>query len=58
MRQTSAAEIAAFAAEKSSSTKANKKLREENIDLKDQVEQLKARIEVLDGQVSGRKGLL
>jgi hypothetical protein len=39
-------------------TKANKKLREENIDLKDQVEQLKARIEVLDGQVSGRKGLL
>jgi DNA repair exonuclease SbcCD ATPase subunit len=57
-RQMPAEEIAAFVAEKTSLAKANDKLREENADLMDEVEEMRAMLEMLKAQVSGKRGLV
>ena len=53
-----AAEIAAFAAEKSALMNANGKLRAKNAVLVEEAEEMKAMIELLKGQVNRKKGLI
>lgn len=44
--------------EKASLAKANDELREENADLMDEVEEMRAMLEMLKAQVSGKRGLI
>jgi phage shock protein A len=57
-RQIPADEIAAFVGEKTSLATANDKLREENADLMDEVEEMRAMLEMLKAQISGKRGLV
>jgi predicted nucleic acid-binding Zn-ribbon protein len=57
-RHMPADQIAAFVVEKSSLARANDKLREENLDLRDEVEEMRAMLEMLKAQVGGRRGLV
>lgn len=58
LRHHASLEVATFAAEKSALMDANSRLRNENIELKDEVEEMRAMIEVLKGHHSGRRGLV
>jgi hypothetical protein len=51
-------EIAAFAVEKARLSDANRLLQEKNADLRDEVEELRAMVEVLKREVGGKKGLV
>ena len=51
-------EIAAFVAEKKRLMDANAHLLEDNATLREEIEEITAMVEVLRGQVSGRKGLV
>jgi uncharacterized protein YlxW (UPF0749 family) len=51
-------DIAAFAVEKARLSDANRVLQEKNADLRDEVEELRAMVEVLKREVSGKKGLV
>lgn len=52
------AEIAAFVAEKKALLDGNAQLVEENTTLREELEDMTAMVEVLKGQVSGRRGLV
>ncbi|KAJ6496556.1 hypothetical protein C8R47DRAFT_1114575 [Mycena vitilis] len=51
-------EIAAFVVEKKALLDANTQLTKENLDLREDLEDMTAMVEVLKGQVSGRKGVV
>jgi len=51
-------EIAAYAEERGVLAATNNKLREENLVLKDEVEELKAMVELLKAEHTGRRGLV
>lgn len=51
-------EIAAFVAEKKALLETNAQLMEEKINLREELEDMTAMVEVLKGQVSGRRGLV
>jgi len=57
-RELFAQEIASFSAEKAALQTANNNLREDNLVLKDEVEELRAMVEVLRGQHTGGRGLV
>ncbi|KAJ6546552.1 hypothetical protein DFH09DRAFT_1262958 [Mycena vulgaris] len=51
-------DIAAFVAEKKALLEANHQLTDDNISLREEIEDMSAMVEVLKGQVSGRRGLV
>jgi len=58
LRRLPEAEIAAFMTEKSDLAAANVRLREENYDLKDEMGEMRARMELMKAQIDGHKGLI
>lgn len=53
-----AAEIAAFVEEKAGLMEANRRLTAINGDIRDEVEELRSMVELLNGEISGKKGLI
>jgi phage shock protein A len=58
LRQTLAKELAAFVAEKTVLMNTKDQLRERNAELVEELEEMRAMVEVLKGQISRRKGLV
>lgn len=58
LKHQASIEIATFASEKLALQTANTRLRNENIELKDEVEEMRAMLEVLKAQHSGKRGLV
>lgn len=58
LRQRYAKELAAFVAEKSVLMNTKDQLRERNAELTEELEEMRAMVELLKGQISRRKGLV
>jgi predicted RNase H-like nuclease (RuvC/YqgF family) len=58
LQKVPASEITAFVDEKVRMQRANARLREENTALKEKLDELQAKVQILDGELSGRKGLI
>lgn len=57
-RRPSADEISAFSSEKATFINANQNLRDENLSLKDEIDEVKAMVEVLKGKQGRHEGLV